>query len=93
MQSISRVTVTGKKLLLNLQVWNRRPVLPSRGGQSKHTAAGERADPDDAAHPLQECFVQDSLNGGQRGTGNALGGFHHPLQCFLVCNTAAAIPH
>lgn len=38
-------------------------------------------------------FTRVSLDGGEWGTGDALGSFHHPLQCFLVRHKAVAIPN
>ena len=47
----------------------------------------------DAERPPQTTLALDRLNGGERGTGDALGNFHHPLQCLPVGDRAVAIPN
>ena len=43
--------------------------------------------------PPQTSSVLDSLSGGEWGTSDALGSFHHPLEWFTVSSGATAIPH
>ena len=46
---------------------------------------------DDVTCLSQTSLALESLDGGEIGTGDALGSFHHPLQCFLVRHRAVAI--
>ena len=65
------------------------PVAPPEGEEVKQSVAGVRAVLDDAACPPQAPLALDSLNGGEWGTCDALGGFHHPLEWLPFCNRAA----
>ena len=56
------------------------PVAPPGGEEGKQFVAGVRAVSGDAARPPQAPLALDSLNGGEGGTCDALGGFHHPLE-------------
>ena len=45
-----------------------------------------------AARLTQAPLPLDSLDGGEWGTGDALGDFHHPLQCFPVRSSYHTTP-
>ena len=47
---------------------------------------------DDVPRPAHVALMVNVLNGGQLGTCEVLGSFHHPLECFEVRCGAVAVP-
>ena len=83
----------GKKLLvvpggLSLEV----PVAPPRGQEGEESVCWVIGVFDDFPSPFQTPLPVDVLHGRKWCSGDALGGFHHPLQRFPVRGRASSVP-